>query len=182
IGTHGRNLAALDEHVGLFEVADGAVESEYAAALDQDRPPRCGRAAGLLSTGRADHARSGNGGGPRGAQELAARQRRLRIARGAGTERAAGETAQMRHGVLPCVCCCERDAIALQAPLLARRWRTSKQAWVAAHAGEASRIRRAVAVPPYRDRSKSKGAHDIVTRSHELAFSRRAVAAARPTS
>ena len=30
-------LLALDQHVGLLEVADRAVERQHAAALDQDR-------------------------------------------------------------------------------------------------------------------------------------------------
>ena len=43
---HRRDFLAFDQHVGLLEVADGAVEREHAAALDQDRP------AGLCRLGR----------------------------------------------------------------------------------------------------------------------------------
>src|SRR5262249_1976935 len=101
IGTHGGNLAALDEHVGLLEVADGAVEAEHAATFDQDRPPRRGCAARLLRTGRAcdsgDHRRSSGCARGGGAEELAARQRCIACTAGAG--RGAGKIA--RHGVLP---------------------------------------------------------------------------------
>ena len=35
---HRRDLAAFDQHVGLLEIADRAVERKHAAALEQDRP------------------------------------------------------------------------------------------------------------------------------------------------
>ena len=41
---HRGNLLALDQDVGLLEVADGAVERKHAAALDQDRPAGLSRA------------------------------------------------------------------------------------------------------------------------------------------
>ena len=45
---HRRDFLALDQHVGLLEVADVLVEREHAAALDQDRPAGLrGRAARL---------------------------------------------------------------------------------------------------------------------------------------
>ena len=36
VGTHRIDLAVLDQHVGSGEVADGAVEREHDAALEQD--------------------------------------------------------------------------------------------------------------------------------------------------
>ena len=50
---HRRDLAALDQHVGLLEVADRAVEREHAAALDQDRPAGRGGAGACCAFGGA---------------------------------------------------------------------------------------------------------------------------------
>ena len=73
---HRGNLAALDQHVGLLEIADRAVEAEHAAALDQDRTAGRGRGR-LLGLGRADDGdgRGGNGSRRTGAEKLPARQR-----------------------------------------------------------------------------------------------------------
>ena len=53
VRAHRGNLAALDRHVGLLEVADRTIEAEYAATLDQDRTAGRGRGR-LLGLGRAD--------------------------------------------------------------------------------------------------------------------------------
>jgi hypothetical protein len=74
IRLHRRDLLAFDQHVGLLEIADGAVEGEHAAAPDQDRLAS-GRRGVLarLSVRTADHARerrNRRGAGRRGAKEL----------------------------------------------------------------------------------------------------------------
>src|SRR5262249_46295229 len=98
---HGRDLAALDKHVGLLEVSECAVEGKHAASLDQDRSSRCGRAARLLCGSglptRADHGCGSSCGCGRTAEKLAARGRRIACAAKAGRVAAV----QVRHGILP---------------------------------------------------------------------------------
>src|SRR5262249_50786457 len=170
------NLAALDQHVGLLEVSDRAVEAEHAAALDQDRAPRRG-CAWLLGAGGADHSRGGDGGGRRGGGGLAARQRGRRIARAARAERAADGTAKMRHGVLPNECCCAERCYPCSAE-------APSETAPGCDAGVGRCPPRPAIRRPHRrfadqGPTKSKGARDIVTRSRQLASSRRAVAPGR---
>ena len=100
---HRRDFAALDQHVGLLEVADRPVEREHEAALEQDRPagapasappaPRRGRSRSR-DRGRCHRGRR------RGAEELPPRQAAARrTARATGTE-------CMGHGILPRLLCC----------------------------------------------------------------------------
>src|SRR5262249_2323621 len=99
------------------EIADRAIEGEDAAALDQDGA--AGR--GLLrlrgAGDRCDRRRCGNRRRRRGAEEVAPRQRGLRIA--SSTE-AAGRAEKTRHGILPILCCCAGDATPDQCSLLAK--------------------------------------------------------------
>ena len=79
---HRGDALALDQHVGLFEVADRTIERQHAAALEQDRPARR-RAGGLLGLRgshrgagdrRAGDCRRCNRAGRGGAEELTPRQ------------------------------------------------------------------------------------------------------------
>ena len=101
---HRGNPAALDQDIGLLEVADRAIEAEHATALDQDRPARRGgrgRRLGLSDSGRArSHRRDGKRARGRGAEELAARHSRSRAAC-AAMARLTGVVAQIWHGILP---------------------------------------------------------------------------------
>jgi len=78
IGPHCRDLAALDQHVRLLEVADCAVEREHATAFDENGSTGSRAAARLLRVrGIADRPCDGSSNGARGArlEKLAARRR-----------------------------------------------------------------------------------------------------------
>ena len=101
---HRGDLAALDQHVGLLEVADRAVEREHAAALDQDRAARSGRAAGLCARAVPTD-RAGDGRGGDGAPAAVVQRNCRRDTAGDGGQH---ELQAQKVMVSSRVCCCDR--------------------------------------------------------------------------
>jgi hypothetical protein len=76
VGSHRGDLRAFDQHVGLVEVADGAIEAQHHAALEQD----AGRTA-LCKCGPPPNGAAGQERGAARQQDIAAAHHRPRASR-----------------------------------------------------------------------------------------------------